>query len=159
MADAGVPDGFMIGLMVRASPRWHFYAGGGHNTISLGARAGVRADLLTGPVSPYAAVELGYYGAGEAQPWVRSIAGDAGLDRGQLHRVRYRFANAHLGLRFGGARASLFVQVGVSHVRSTLEVLEMRAPDGPDAATVAIYAESVLSGWLPSGRFGLVASF
>lgn len=159
MADAGAPDGFMAGLMVRASPRWRLHGGAGHNTMSLGARAGLRVDLLTGPVSPYTALELGYYGAGDAQPWARSIATGAGLDEAELRRVRYRFVNGHLGLRFGDARATLFLQAGVSHVRSTLEVLEMRAADGPDAPALEIYAESVLSGWMPSGRFGLAASF
>lgn len=159
MADAGAPDGFMAGLMLRASPRWRVHGGAGHNTMSLGARGGMRADLLTGPASPYAAVELGYYGAGEAQPWARSIASGAGLDEAELHNVRYRFTNTHLGLRFGDARATVFLQAGLSHIRSTLEVLEMRTPDGLDAPMVEIYSESVLSGWVPSGRFGVAASF
>lgn len=159
MADAGAPDGFMAGLMFRVSPRWRLNGGAGYNTMSLGVRAGIRTDLLTGPVSPYAAVELGYYGAGEAQAWMRSIASDAGLDAAQLHSVRYRFANFHLGLRFGGDRAALFVQGGVSRVDSTLEVVQLRAADGPDAPGVEIHAASTLSGWIPSGRFGLAASF
>ncbi len=159
MADAGSPDGFMAGLMLRVSPRWRLHGGAGYNTMSLGVRGGIRADLLTGPVSPYVAAELGYYGAGEAQSWVRSVAADAGLDAATLHSVRYRFANVHLGLRFGGDRATLFVQGGVSRVDCTLDVVQMRAADGADAPAVEIHAASSLSGWIPSGRFGLAASF
>lgn len=158
-ADAGAPDGLMAGVMLRASPRWRFHVGAGHNTMSLGVRAGVRTDALTGPVSPFAALEAGYYGAGAAQGWARSIAESAGLDRAELDRVGYRFANGHLGLRFGDHRATLFLQGGVSHIRSHVSVLEVRETTAPMSPTIEIRAQTVLSGWVPSGRFGFATSF
>jgi hypothetical protein len=157
VADAGVPDGLMAGIMVRATPRLRLHAAGGHNTMSAGLRGGVRADAFTGSVSPFVAVEVGYYFAGAPQPWARSLAERAGTGDAQLDRVGYRFANGHLGIRFGDRRAALFLQGGASHVSSRLGIVEERAME--TGTEVEIRATTRLSGWVPAGRFGFVSYF
>ena len=157
--DVGVPDGFMAGLIVRASARVRVHAVAGHNSLSPGVRAGLRFDATTDNVAPYLAAELGYYFAGDAQAWTRSLAEDAGLDGAELETVRYRFVNAHLGLRFGDRGSAFFVQAGVSRVDTHLELHENRPAAEPMMPTVDIYSSADVGVWAPSGRVGLVTWF
>jgi hypothetical protein len=157
--DIGVPDGFMAGVIVRPLSLVRMHAVAGHNSLSPGVRAGLRLDGADGSVAPFLAAELGYYFAGDAQPWARALAEDAGLDGAELQTVRYTFYNLHLGMRFGDDGKAFFIQGGASRVNTHLELHENRPPSEPMMPTVDVYSSADVGVWTPSGRIGMVAWF
>src|SRR5690606_22096055 len=160
MADVGVPDGVIGAITVRAHRHVALHAGGGHNSISPGLRAGVHVHALRHAVSPYVAMEGGYYFDGEANALARGLALSAGLDaETELEQMGYSFANAHLGLALGSGTAALYVQAGLSVMRARATTRESRDVAMSPASTIDVRAESVFRIWTPSGRVGLIAYF
>ena len=114
MGDVGLPDGTIASLVVRP---WHWaraYGGGGTNTVSNGWRAGL--SLLPFGAGPSLSLEYGHYSDGNANGVVRRVASGSFEGSPLLDRVGYDYANAHIGLDFGGKRAIFFVHGGISKV-------------------------------------------
>lgn len=164
MADVGVPDGVVGAVSVQANRHVTVHAGGGHNGISPGLRAGVHLYAIEHMAAPYMAMEAGHYFDGQANALAQGVATQAGLDaEAALERVGYSFASAHLGLKLGSASAAFYLQAGVSVMRTSATIRESRdlpmAPAMEPGATVDVMTESIFRIWTPSGRIGLIAYF
>jgi hypothetical protein len=160
MADMGVPDGMIGAIAVRPNAHIAVHAGGGYNSLSPGLRAGVQVYALKGGVSPYVAMEAGHYFAGAANDMAQELALKAGMDGDvTLQELGYSFANGHLGLTLGGDSAAVYLQAGLSMVRTRAEVRETRGLEMAPTATVDVVTQSVFQLWTPSGRVGLIAYF
>lgn len=160
MADMGVPDGFIGALVVHAHRQIAVHAGGGHNSISPGVRAGVQVHALDRAITPYLAVEGGHYVAGHANDMARELALQAGLDAGtELEQLGYSYANGHLGLKLGSAGAAFYIQAGLSYVRTSAATRDSRGLEMAPTTTVDVRTDSVFRIWTPSGRIGLIAYY
>lgn len=118
MVDVGVPDGLIGSLVVRPWKWVRAYGGGGSNSVSTGWRGGFA--LLPFGAGPCAALEYGRYSAGDANGLVRRMTGGSFEGSSLLDQLEYQYANAHLGLEFGGKRFTFFVHGGVSQVWAQL---------------------------------------
>ena len=165
MADMGVPDGFVGALAVRLHRLVRVHAGGGHNTVSPGVRAGVQVLAWTRAVAPYAALELGHYFQGRPGAWMQDLTRDAAgmdtmdADSVTIERVGYSFGNAHIGLRLGSARAAFYVQGGVSRVHATATLRQRRDAAAPLPLEVDVTSRSQARLWTASARLGMEARF
>ncbi len=112
MADVGVPDGAIGSLVVRPWQWFRVYGGGGSNSVSKGWRGGF--SLLPFGAGPSASLEYGHYNEGDANGLVRRMASGQFNDSPLLDKVGYDYANAHVGLDFGGKHAIFFVHGGMS---------------------------------------------
>jgi hypothetical protein len=112
MADVGVPDGAIGSLVVRPWQWFRVYGGGGSNSVSKGWRGGF--SLLPFGAGPSASLEYGHYNEGDANGLVRRMASGQFKDSPLLDKVGYDYANAHVGLDFGGKNVIFFVHGGVS---------------------------------------------
>lgn len=118
MVDAGVPDGLIGSVVVRPWKWVRVYGGGGSNSVSTGWRGGL--GLIPFGAGPCAAVEYGSYSPGDANGLVRSLTGGDFGGSPLLEKLGYQYANAHVGLEFGGKRFTFFVHGGVSQVWAQL---------------------------------------
>jgi hypothetical protein len=133
MADVGLPDGAIGSLVVRPWQWFRVYGGGGSNSVSKGWRGGF--SLLPFGAGPSASLEYGHYSEGNANGLVRRMASGQFSDSPLLNKVGYDYANAHVGLDFGGKRAIFFVHGGVSMVWAQLHNLN-DALSSPGSSTV-----------------------
>ena len=141
MADAGVPDGATASLVVRPVSVLRLHGGLGYNTISRGVRVGATLAPFKAFVSPTLSIDYGRYPEGDANPLARMVTGDAMYASSKLEHIGYDFANAHVGLAFGQARASFYLQAGMSRTAATLH-------DDSTSAKLVM--------WSPSARLGFV---
>jgi hypothetical protein len=128
MADAGIPDGANASLVVRP---WHWlrgYAGGGTNSIARGWRTG--ASLLPFGAGPSLSVEYGHYGEGNANGLVGHLVQGGWEGSPILDRVGYDYANAHVGLDFGGKYFVFFIHGGISRVVTTVHNMDAAISNG-----------------------------
>lgn len=114
MADVGVPDGAIGSLVVRPARWFRGYVGGGSNSISRGWRGGF--SLLPFGAGPSASLEYGHYQDGDANGLARSLVGNQVDASPMLKQIGYDYANAHVGLDFGGKHVVFFLHGGVSMV-------------------------------------------
>jgi hypothetical protein len=156
MGDVGLPDGLVASFAYRLHDHFDGHLGLGHNSNSFGARAGAAWLPLRRTVSPYLALEGGWYLQGDTADWHRSTARSAGLDDKTLERVGYRFLNGHLGARFGTATAAFTLQAGVSFIDATAHIIKPKPDYQPP---VDLYRETVVHVWGLSGRAGLIYWF
>ena len=118
MADVGVPDGAIGSLVVRPWQWFRAYGGGGSNSVSKGWRGGF--SLLPFGAGTSVSLEYGHYNDGDANGLVRRMASGQFKDSPLLDKVGYDYANAHVGLDFGGKNVIFFVHGGVSMVWAQL---------------------------------------
>jgi hypothetical protein len=158
MGDVGLPDGMVASFAYRARPPVRLHLGLGHNTNSFGLRAGVAATpFQTRAVTPYVALEGGWYFSADTAGWMQSTAKKAGLDDKTLQAFGYRYLNLfHLGARFGGGAASFYLQGGVSFIRATASIIKPKPNYEPP---VDLYRETVVHVWTLSGRAGVIYFF
>ena len=133
MADAGVPDGATLSLVVRPVSFLRLNLGGGYNGISPGVRAGATLVPLKRWFSPVLAVDAGRYFEGDANPLYRRISGDEMFSSPLLERVGYDYADAHLGLELGRRWFTFYVHAGVSRVSG--QVRQIAAATDGDAVS------------------------
>jgi hypothetical protein len=114
MVDAGIPDGAIGSLAFRPWKWVRAYAGGGSNSVSGGWRAGL--SLLPFGAGPSVSFEYGHYADGDANGLVRRLVSGEFSGSPLLNRIGYDYANAHLGLDFGGKRVVFFIHGGISKV-------------------------------------------
>jgi hypothetical protein len=118
MVDVGVPDGVIGSLVARP---WHWlrcYGGGGSNSVSKGWRLGTA--LIPFGSGPALSLEYGGYGQGDANDLAKKLAGGEFEGSPLLSKLSYRYANAHVGLEFGGKWFTFFVHGGLSMVWAQL---------------------------------------
>ena len=156
MADIGLPDGLIASFAFRAHDWFTAHVGAGHNTNGPGLRLGGSFSPIDYALSPYAALEAGYYFEAETADWMRDTARHAGLDDETLQRVGYKFANGHLGLRMGNASAAVYVQGGVSYIDAKALVIDPKPNFVPP---LELYRETEVRMWIVSGRVGVVYFF
>ena len=160
MADAGLPDGANASLVFRPA-RWvRMHGGGGYNMISGGVRAGVTL-LAPWVVAPSGTLEVGHYFDGNANGIAQKFAGSS-FSSAMLERVGYDYGNAHLGLDFGGRRATFYIHAGMSYVRAQVHnldsVVSSRTSSGTGSYTteVSIKQDPTVRAWFPSAKLGLI---
>lgn len=156
MGDVGLPDGMVGSFAWRAHPHIDLHLGLGHNTNSFGARTGAAFLPLGGPVSPYLALEAGWYLQADTPGWLQDTARSAGLDDKTLERVGYWFSNLHLGARVGSATAAFTLQGGLSFIDATAHIIKPKPSYTPP---VDLYRETEVRVWALGGRAGLIYFF
>lgn len=158
MGDVGLPDGMVASYAFVPRPAIALHAGVGHNTNSFGLRAGVQATpFRRRVVTPYAALEGGWYAHADTAGWMKSTAKNAGLDDKTLEAFGYRYLNLlHVGLRIGGGAASFYVQGGVSFISAQASIIKPKPNYEPP---VDLYRETTVHVWTLSGRAGLMYFF
>jgi hypothetical protein len=114
MGDVGLPDGAMASLVVRPWQWFRVYGGGGSNSVSPGWRGGL--SLIPFGAGPSFSFEYGHYKDGDANGVVRRVASKGFEGSPLLEKIGYDYANAHVGLDFGGRRAVFYVHGGISKV-------------------------------------------
>jgi hypothetical protein len=122
MADIGVPDGLNASLVVRPWKWVRAYGGGGSNTVAKGWRAGL--TLLPFGAGPSLSAEYGSYGEGNANGLVARLVQGNFQGSSMLDKVGYDYANAHVGLDFGGRYVTFFIHGGISRVWSTVHAMD-----------------------------------
>ena len=159
MTDIGVPDGLVAALVLRATDRWRFHAGGGTNTVSAGYRAGV-SMFPTGRLFSVN-FEAGGYREGEANDFVRGLTGLKPRLRPLVRRLGYTYASGQVGIDLGTATAALVVRAGVSFVRARLGEVGEALTANADSSniTVKVYEDPIIRVWMPSIKAGLVFTF
>ncbi len=154
MVDAAVPDGVAGSVVLRP---WHWLriqAGGMHNSISPGLRAGISLVPFYYWITPSLNVEAGHYFAGDATWIARRLTSNRNLDP-LFQKVGYDFGNAHLGLELGSPRSlSFFLRAGISYVQTTGRGVQAAIRDPTIQA-----GDIRLSGVIPSAKLGLLLYF
>jgi hypothetical protein len=122
MADAGIPDGANASLVVRPRKWIRGYGGGGTNTVAKGWRAGL--SYVPFGSGPSLSMEYGSYSEGNANGLVGRLVQGSWESNAILERIGYHYANAHVGLDFGGKHFMFFVHGGISRVWSTVHNMD-----------------------------------
>jgi len=150
MIDVGLPDGASLAVAYQPDPRLRMHAGASHNTISGGGRVGLTLAPIRSFMSPTLSLDVGRFAKGDANPLVRAVSGDEMFDSPLIERLGYSYANAQVGLQWGGPRTVFYVQGGISYVAGTLRDLE-------SASSMVTFEEDPrFAVWTPSLRLGLV---
>ena len=145
--DAGVPDGANLGLVARPLPWLRAHIGGSYNLMSGGIRGGVAYVPFQYWIVPTLVLEGGHYFTGSAKDAIETVAGisvDYAPDR-----VSYTYANAHLGLEFGGDWFTFFLRGGYSFVHASLRPAE-------EEDNVRFEEDITATAWLPSAKLGFI---
>lgn len=159
MGDAGLPDGFMGGLVVRPDSWLRLHAGAGTNSASPGFRGGL--SLVPFGAGPSINIEVGRSTEGRTNGLVRAMLASSGSFGNTIERVSYSYGNAHLGLELGRQSATFFIHGGFSLVRATLHDVNdfvQRESDrsGVRTTTVSFYQDPVIRLITPSAKIGLI---
>jgi len=154
MADVGLPDGAIGSLVVRPWQWFRVYGGGGSNSVSKGWRGGF--SLLPFGAGPSASLEYGHYSEGNANGLVRRMVSGQFSDSPLLNKVGYDYANAHVGLDFGGKRAIFFVHGGVSMVWAQLHNLNDALSSSGSSTVVTVNQDPKIKVTGSSLKVGLI---
>lgn len=154
MADAGLPDGAIGSLVVRPWQWVRVYGGGGSNSISKGWRGGM--SLVPFGAGPSLSLEYGHYNDGDANGLVRRVVSGGFSGSPLLERVGYDYANAHVGLEFGGQRFTFFVHGGVSQVWAQLHNLNAALKDTGSSTTIQVNQDPKVKVFGSSLKVGLI---
>lgn len=157
MADVGAPDGAVASLVYRPIQALQFHAGVGYNLVSNGMRAGVTLVPLGTWATPTLSLDYGRYAEGDANRLVRMVSGDGSYSSSLLERVGYDYANGHVGIQLGRARATFYLRAGVSRITSELHGLDAMASSSDDASVSV--GDSRMTIWTLSARTGFVLYF
>lgn len=154
MVDVGVPDG-LIGSVVFRPWKWvRVYGGGGSNTVSKGWRVG--GAWIPFGSGPSLSFEYGSYGAGDANSLVRSMTGGDWSGTPLLSKLAYDYANAHVGLEFGGKYFTFFLHGGVSRVWANLGLDGAMVADTGAGTTVQVTSDPKVKAFGSSLKIGMI---
>lgn len=162
MVDAGVPDGANLALALRPARWLRVHAGGGHNTVSSGLRAGLA--VLPFGAGPSASFEVGHYRDGDANGLVRGFVGANGALTPLFERLGYTYVNSQLGLELGRGSLQFFVHAGLSFLRARIHnaqaAVDARSASASSSSTsVRITQDPIVRAWIPSVKLGMVVYF
>ena len=152
--DVGLPDGAIASLVVRPWQWFRAYAGGGSNSISKGWRGGF--SLVPFGAGPSVALEYGQYAAGDANGLVRRMVSGNFKGSALLDRVGYDYANAQVGLDFGGKSVLFFVHGGVSMVWAQVHNINEAASNSNSSTTVSVSQDPKVKVFGSSLKVGLI---
>ncbi len=153
MLDAGIPDGAIGSLVVRPWKWVRAYAGGGSNSVSAGWRGGL--SLLPFGAGPSISVEYGHYADGDANGLVRHLVSGEFNGSPLLNRIGYDYANAQLGLDFGGRRVIFYIHGGISKVWAEIHNLN-QAVNNNGSTTVEVTSDPKVTVVGSSLKIGLI---
>jgi len=119
MTDVGVPDAATASLVVRPVRALRAELGIAHDVVGPGVRGGLTWIPLRWWATPVLGVGYGRFFERDANPLVRTIAGDATFSSPLFDRVGYDFAVARGGLELG-RRVTFFIHAGVARVTSSV---------------------------------------
>jgi hypothetical protein len=154
MADVGVPDGAIGSLVVRPWQWLRVYGGAGTNTVSKGWRGGL--SLVPFGAGPSLSLEYGHYNDGDANGLVRRLMGGDFDDSPLLKKIGYDYANAHVGLDFGGKRVLFFVHGGVSMVKAQLHNVNDSLQNTTGSTVVQVNQDPKVKAFGSSLKVGLI---
>jgi hypothetical protein len=154
MADVGLPDGAIGSLVVRPWQWFRVYAGGGSNSVSKGWRGGF--SLLPFGAGPSLSLEYGHYADGDANGLVRRMVSGEFKGSSLLDKVGYDYANAHIGLDFGGKNVIFYVHGGVSRVWAQLHGLNDALGSSGSSTVVSVSQEPKITVTGSSLKIGLI---
>jgi len=153
MVDVGVPDG-LIGSVVARPWKWaRIYGGGGSNSVSSGWRLGTA--LVPFGSGPSLSFEYGGFGEGDANGLAKSLAGGEFEGSPLLSKLSYSYANAHVGIEFGGKYFTFFVHGGLSMVWAQLHSSGTVAGAGSDTV-VSVNQDPKLKAVGSSLKLGMI---
>jgi len=154
MADVGVPDGAIGSLVVRPWQWFRAYAGGGSNSVSKGYRGGF--SLLPFGAGPSVSLEYGHYADGDAKGLVRRMVSGEFKGSSLLDKVGYDYANAHVGLDFGGKNVIFYVHGGVSRVWAQLHGVNDALGTSGSSTVVSVNQDPKITVTGSSLKIGLI---
>jgi hypothetical protein len=154
MVDVGVPDGLIGSLVVRPWKWFRVEAGAGSNSVSKGWRGGF--SLIPFGSGPSLSLEYGRYGQGDANGLVRSMAGGSFSGSPLLEKLEYDYANAHVGLEFGGKYFTFFVHGGMSMVWAQLHSAGGTLADTGTDTVVQVSSDPKIKAFGSSLKVGLI---
>ena len=152
--DVGLPDGAIASLVVRPWQWFRAYAGGGSNSISKGWRGGF--SLVPFGAGPSVSLEYGQYAEGDANGLVRRMVSGNFKGSALLDRVGYDYANAQVGLDFGGKSVLFFVHGGVSMVWAQVHNINEVANASNSSTTVSVSQDPKIKVFGSSLKVGLI---
>lgn len=119
-ADVGVPDGGALGVVVRPTHWLRLGAAYTHNGFAGGVRGAVTLDPVNFPLAPTLTLEGGHTFEGAVRGQWLGIRDDV--------RVRYNYANLHLGIELGLRNSTrVFLRGGASVI--DLDVRDFQQSD------------------------------
>ena len=154
MADVGLPDGAIGSLVVRPWQWFRAYAGGGSNSVSKGWRGGF--SLLPFGAGPSLSLEYGHYADGDANGLVRRMVSGEFKGSSLLDKVGYDYANAHVGLDFGGKNVIFHVHGGVSRVWAQLHGVNDALGSSGSSTVVSVSQDPKITVTGSSLKIGLI---
>jgi len=141
--DAGIPDAFALGLVVRPIKYGRVEVAGTYNDLAKGIRGGVTVLPIFGRVLS-ATLEGGKYFDGNANKFTSKR-------EPVLDSIGYEYANFHLGLDFGRERMTFFVHGGMSYLSADVKNLNQQF-----SGQVQFGSDPKLTAWFPSLKLGLI---
>jgi hypothetical protein len=154
MADVGLPDGAIGSLVVRPWQWFRVYGGGGSNSVSNGWRGGF--SLLPFGAGPSLSLEYGHYNDGDANGLVRRMVSGEFKGSSLLDKVGYDYANAHVGLDFGGKNVIFYVHGGVSRVWAQLHGVNDALGNSGSSTVVSVTQDPKVTVTGSSLKIGLI---
>lgn len=159
LADAGVPDGGNVALVLRPAQWLRLHGGGGTNTVSGGFRAGL--TVLPLGAGPSLSLEAGHYREGNANGLVRGFVGNERWLTPLFQHLGYTYGNAQVGLDLGRGPVRFYIHGGVSYLRATLHdanaaLATRNASVDANGTRVTLGADPILNVVTPSAKLGLL---
>jgi hypothetical protein len=154
MVDAGVPEGAAASVAYRPWQWLRVEAGGMHNLIGPGLRAGISLIPFYFWITPSLNLEVGHFFSGDATWMAHRFTSSRNIDP-LFQRVGYDFGSAHLGLEIGSpSGVSFFLQVGASYVQMSSNGVQQVISDPTIQAS-----DIKLTGVIPSAKLGMTIYF
>ena len=117
-ADAGMPDGANLGMVLSPADWLRLGAAVGTNSASLGYRGGL--TLLPVGWGPSLSLEAGHCNMAGPTDLIRSFFSVPGWVKPYIQQLGYTYFNAHLGFDLVLGNVTLFVHGGYTYLMGTV---------------------------------------
>jgi hypothetical protein len=152
-ADAGLPDGAGLSLVVMPLDFVRLHAGALATLVGLGARGGVSVvGFSSRVVRPLVGAEAGYAFTGSAR-WFPFVDHTSPWSQG-LDAVSYGWVSAHLGCEIGSSTVAFVLRAGLTYLDVSLA-----GPRVDVGGTTVTASSMAIRGIVPSARLGLLFTF